>query len=108
MQTLKQVYSNAVAARLSAQSNRGWGGKDSLAVIEALTDWAYGESNEGFDPVRESIGELVNPSAFRQKLEGNYDDKAKAPKTGVGSFYIIPGEKKGKSGSTALSLLAGA
>lgn len=49
----------------------GWGGEDSLTVIESLCDAAYlGDEPEGFDAIKENVGALVNPSAFRQKLEG--------------------------------------
>lgn len=48
----------------------GWGGKDSVAVIQEIADAAYlGDSPEGFDGIAAYVLALVNPSAFRQSLE---------------------------------------
>lgn len=65
---LNAVYKAKVAERVAANSHSSWGGKDSLAVVEVLCDTAYGV-DEGFDFIREKVGLLINPSAFRQTLE---------------------------------------
>lgn len=100
IESVKKAYSDTVTARVKANGGSSWGGADSVAVIEAITDAAYldGEA-PGFDAIRELVSELVNPSAFRQKLE-------KLPPTHAA--YVRPGEK-GKRGGTsaALTMLGG-
>lgn len=92
---IMKVYVGAVAARVKMNGGTSWGGADSTAVIEALADAAY-STDEGFDPIRGLVGELVNPSAFRQKLE----------KLDVGNpCYVRPGEK-GKRGGVSEALNA--
>jgi len=51
-----------------SQKAQGWGGEDSVAVIEAVADAAYG-AEEGFDVIRGLVSTVVNPSQFRQGLE---------------------------------------
>lgn len=75
---ISEAFKTAVLARLklrggdgtpNAKAN-GWGGEDSVAVIEAIVDAAYlGDSPEGFDAVKANVAALVNPSQFRQRLE---------------------------------------
>lgn len=77
--TIPTIFATAVKKELLT-SGGGWGGKNSTAVIEAITDEAYG-SGEGFDAIRLYVGQLVNPSAFRQKLE----DKGLVPAAVKGS-----------------------
>lgn len=61
-----QEYSNAVLVRLKKNGNSGWGGKDSLYVIESLVALAASDfPDEGFDPIRDYVDEQINPSAFR-------------------------------------------
>lgn len=76
---IPQVFATAVKKELLT-SGGGWGGKNSTAVIEAICDEAYG-AEEGFDTIRLYVSQLVNPSAFRQKLE----DKGLVPKAEKGS-----------------------
>lgn len=66
---LKAVFQKAVQTRVEANGRSGWGGEDSLKVIEELADAAY-SNDEGFDGIRSWVASLVNPSAFRQVLEG--------------------------------------
>lgn len=73
------VFATAVKKELLT-SGGGWGGKNSTAVIEAICDEAYG-TGEGFDAIRLYVSQLVNPSAFRQKLE----DKGLVPAAVKGS-----------------------
>lgn len=68
--TIKEAYRNAVEKQVKANSASGWGERDSVAVIEAIVDAAYLDDEAGgFDGVREYVRNLVNPSAFAQKLE---------------------------------------
>lgn len=76
---IPQVFAAAVKKELLTSAG-GWGGKNSTAVIEAICDEAYSEG-EGFDGIRLYVGQLVNPSAFRQKLE----DKGLVPAAVKGS-----------------------
>lgn len=74
MKTIKEcpeivkAYNESVSAQLKANGNSGWATPQSVAVIEAISDAAYG-SDEGFDVIRPLVTELCNASAFRTKLE---------------------------------------
>jgi hypothetical protein len=79
---INNAFVAAVKKQLQANGGSGWGGRDSLAVIESICDAAYlGDAPEGFDGVRERVLALVNPSAFRQSLEAKGLVKASVPGT---------------------------
>lgn len=72
MANLKETFQAAVAARIKGNKEHGWGNEDSLAVILALiADNAGCEIKELEDDKAFSgaIRSVINPSAFRQKLE---------------------------------------
>lgn len=82
-QKITVAFATAVKEQLKT-SGGGWGGGNSTAVIGALVETMVGEEEialEGFDAIRLYVGQLVNPSAFRQKLE----DKGLVPAAVKGS-----------------------
>lgn len=94
---VQSVFGAKVAERVKLGGNVSWGGDDSVATIEALADAAY-SLDEGFDLIRGYVSELVNPSAFAQKLE-------KLPE-GSACHITRPKRERGK-GSDAMAGLAG-
>jgi hypothetical protein len=96
---IAEAYKNEVTAQVRKTAGTSWGGEESTAVIEKITDAAYlGESPEGFDAIRDLVKALVNPSAFRQQL-------GKLPPTSP--MYVKPAEKGSRGGvNQALSLLS--
>lgn len=103
------AYQNAVLAQCKSTGNTTWGAKQSTATIEAIADACYlGEKPDGFDAevgekpdgtplrARDWVKELVNASAFLQKL-----NKLK----NTNPCYIPPsGNKRGVS--SAMGALA--
>lgn len=93
---VQKAFNEAVIGQINDDRNHGWGAADSKAVIEAVimedvlqfrevkenADKVYGPSAKAM----ELIGEVVNPSAFRQKLES-----AKRPD---GQTVLAKSEKK--------------
>lgn len=65
---IKKVYLDAVAEQAAKTGHLSWGGDESTAVIEKVADAAY-SIDEGFDAIRGMVAVLVNPSAFKQRLE---------------------------------------
>jgi len=65
--TSKEAAKAAVEARVAGDKNHGWGADDSMAVIAAIWESEVGEAMPSEAAGR--IREVVNPSAFRQKLE---------------------------------------
>lgn len=92
----QDLFVAEVTKRSEANMHGSWGTDDSIAVIEQLADEAY-SSGEGFDAIRSFVADLVNPSAFRQKLE-------KLPTTNPA--HIVPSGRKRGTPSAALGLLA--
>ena len=76
---LVEAFHAAIKGQIQGDTKHGWGQADSLAVIEAVvaedaTQEAKkpGASLEKYTPSEAAmklIAEVVNPSAFRQKLE---------------------------------------
>lgn len=91
---ITETYQNAVIAAVKKTNHSAWGADESVEVIEKIVDAAYlGDEPEGFDAVRGLVKELVNASAFRQKLE-------KLPSTHP--CHIKPsGNKRGASSALA-------
>ena len=70
--TVKEVFQRAVKKRINGNKDHGWGVEDSLSVIiELVADNAGVEPKDlEADPeFIEAIRSVINPSAFRQKLE---------------------------------------
>lgn len=100
MKTITETFVAAVAARATANMHGSWGTEDSVSVIEQLVDAAYlGDKPEGFDAVRALVADLVNPSAFRQKLEKLAKDNP---------AHIMPSGHKRGTPSLALGFLTAA
>ena len=74
---LFSVFNGTIAGQIAGDKSHGWGNKDSLAVIESIVaeDAALSEGDvKQFtlsDEAMQFIGVVVNPSAFRQQLEGD-------------------------------------
>lgn len=86
---IDQIFRTTVAAQVEAGNHARWGNDESVAVIRALADVAFGDLNEGFDAIEARVAQVVNPSAFAQSLEtlsdgsgkdrdGNKDDRPAA------------------------------
>lgn len=72
MASVKEVFQKAVKKRINGNKDHGWGVEDSLSVIiELVADNAGVEPKDlEADPeFIEAIRNVVNPSAFRQRLE---------------------------------------
>lgn len=72
MASVKEVFQKAVKARINGNKDHGWGVEDSLRVIIALVADNAGVEPEDLeaDPeFIEAIRQVINPSAFRQRLE---------------------------------------
>lgn len=70
--TPKETFQKSVVKQINGNRNHGWGQKDSEAVIAAIWESETGEKIDA--NVMALIADVINPSAFRQKLE-----KAKLP-----------------------------
>jgi len=65
--TPKETFQKTVVKQINGNRNHGWGQKDSEAVVAAIWE---SETGEPIDPeVMKLIADVINPSAFRQKLE---------------------------------------
>jgi hypothetical protein len=72
MASVKDVFQKAVKERINGDKDHGWGVEDSLSVIIALVADNAGVEPQDLEADLEFIGAIrsvVNPSAFRQKLE---------------------------------------
>lgn len=69
MATNNEAWQSAVKAQINGDKQHGWGQQDSIAVIQAVLCNETGSSAEDLKPLMALIEPLVNPSAFRQKLE---------------------------------------
>lgn len=69
MATLKEMFQEAVKAAIGEDRNHGWGVDDSCEVIETLIAEEMGEGKVPSEELMRFIKMVVNPSAFRQKLE---------------------------------------
>lgn len=67
MATPKETFRDAVKARINGNKAHGWGADDSMHVISELFKNETGEPLD--EAVAQFIRQVVNPSAFRQKLE---------------------------------------
>lgn len=65
--TREEAFKATVEARINGDKNHGWGVEDSLAVIVKLVENEVGEApDEAWQALARSV---INPSAFRQRLE---------------------------------------
>lgn len=75
------VLNGVVDAQIAGDKSHGWGNQDSLAVIESIVaeDAAMSDGDvKQFtlsDEALKCIAMVVNPSAFRQQLEGKKDGR---------------------------------
>jgi hypothetical protein len=67
--TIKEAFQKAVKDRVGNDKDHGWGQADSLHVIETLIIEECGVTKEDIVDLMDAISNVVNPSAFRQKLE---------------------------------------
>lgn len=65
----KEAFEKAVIARINGDREHGWGVDDSMAVIGAVFEDETGEKMDA-ETVGKWIRLVVNPSAFRQTIEG--------------------------------------
>ena len=63
----KAVFLDAVKTRIAGNKDHGWGVDDSMAVIKALWEDNTGEAMDSL--YEEQVKRVINPSAFRQRLE---------------------------------------
>jgi hypothetical protein len=97
--TFESIFATEVVKRVRMNNHTSWAGADSLHVIEALCDHAYLDTQEGFSiKLRSLVGDLMNASAFRQKLE-------KLPTSNPA--HVVPTGNKRGTPSGALATLAG-
>lgn len=89
MSTPKETFQTAVKAQINGDRKHGWGVEDSLAIIIALL---ADETGATADDIKKDSAEMVaciksviNPSAFRQKLEakGGLLDEAESKRSGT-------------------------
>lgn len=69
---IKETFKVTVRAQVGKGGHVRWGEAESLAVVEALCDVLLNNEDaqaDGFDAIRENVRQVVNPSAFAQKLE---------------------------------------
>jgi hypothetical protein len=115
---VSETFKATVRAEVAKGNHARWGEKESVNVIEAL--FGLGESDadvqaEGFDAIRDKVAEVVNPSAFAQKLETlpdgtGFDAEGKAETQGIvdGKFTSHPAwirrTKRGGKKSATLDL----
>jgi len=74
VQDIEATFKASVETQINGDKQHGWGAKDSLAVVEDLLaefagEYAVKENAAIRDAVHRAIGKVINPSAFRQKLE---------------------------------------
>ena len=69
-QTLKDSFNKTVIDQIAGDRSHGWGLRDSLAVAKTVFEWAETNSEGWSEDVAACIAEIINPSAFRQRLEG--------------------------------------
>lgn len=77
MEKVAEVYKQAVREAVAKGSHQRWGNAESVGVVESLTELLSSDEEvgaEGFDAIREQVGNVVNPSAFAQVLEGLPED----------------------------------
>ena len=93
------VFNGAVDGQIAGDKQHGWGNKDSLAVIESIVaeDAALSDGDvKQFtlsDEALQFIGVVINPSAFRQQLEGKDDGRlTKVEAKRVGSLKNLASE----------------
>ena len=76
---LQKAFQAAVEGQIGENVNHGWGAEDSAAAIEAIVaeDASISAAEGGelakyspSDPAMLLIKKVINPSAFRQVLEG--------------------------------------
>ena len=69
---VSETFKSAVRAEVAKGNHARWGERESVNVIEALFGLSESDADvqaEGFDAIRDKVAEVVNPSAFAQKLE---------------------------------------
>lgn len=80
---IKAAFRQAVKGQIGGDAKHGWGAEDSVEVIcEVATQWAENEeevrgTEEVFKVFQACVKEVVNPSQFRQKIEGTEEEVAK-------------------------------
>ena len=67
--SIKEAFQKAVKERIGNDKDHGWGQADSMHVIETLIVAECGVEKEDIVELLDAINHVVNPSAFRQKLE---------------------------------------
>ena len=89
---LKEKYVATVVAAIGGDREHGWGAEDSMKVITMVMT----ELTEGTITVEEGspyIESVINPSAFRQKLEG----PEKEGKEGTLKCLLEPSKRKDRA-----------
>ena len=88
------AFNGAVMGQVGSDRKHGWGVDDSCVVIESLIAEVLPEGETPSDEMMKLIKLVVNPSAFRQRLES-----AKRP-----DGQSVLAESKGKREKVTLAL----
>ncbi len=89
MKKVIEAFKAEVRKQVAKGGHSRWGNDESVAVIAELVSVMNSDeelSAEGFDAIRDKVAEVVNPSAFAQRLESlpdgtgfDADGKAEEP-----------------------------
>lgn len=80
---IKAAFRQAVKGQIGGDAKHGWGAEDSTAVIaDVAAQWAESTpdirmEDAVFMVFQACVKEVVNPSQFRQKIEGTEEEVAK-------------------------------
>lgn len=90
---IKASFRQAVKGRIDGDMKHGWGVEDSLAVIcDVAEQWAEVGADrindDVFEAFQAAVREVVNPSQFRQKIEGTEEEVKK------GKALLVKGETR--------------
>jgi NTP pyrophosphatase (non-canonical NTP hydrolase) len=89
MKALNEVFAQAVKNQIGGNKDHGWGQKDSMGVIDELLaecSEQIAKDKGASEELLSLIGQVVNPSAFRQTLE-----RAKVLNKGEGRTAKVEG-----------------
>lgn len=87
---IKETFKMSVRTQVAKGGGVRWGEAESLAVVEDLVTVLLSNEDaqaEGFDAIRHQVGQVINPSAFAQrleKLEVGHPSRIVRPKRGTG------------------------
>lgn len=101
--TVKELFATAVKAAINGDVNHGWGQEDSAKVVFSIVEHLQqngpqiNEVDEQAKAARDAIKKVINPSAFRQAIEGTADEVK------AGKALIVKKEGSRKSAGDIMS-----